>query len=292
MIELVVIGVAVVGATLLVGARHVMSGDTPLDVEAEEQWLARHSPDWLAGLARTLDRRVIGGIAVGSAFIVTFVAALAVGRIFSGIDDERGIAQWDVAAAEYGRDNATDGSISSLRAVTDLGGTLYLLAVMALIGVYHVARRKDWGPLAYLATVGIGVSLLNNGLKLIVDRGRPEIGQLAGHAGSSFPSGHSAAAAACWAAIMLVLMRRRSAGARLAGGFVAVLLAIAVATTRVLLGVHWLSDVVAGVLVGWAWFAVTTLAFGGQFLRLGEPAERIADDGVEGEALLDGADVG
>jgi undecaprenyl-diphosphatase len=47
----------------------------------------------------------------------------------------------------------------------------------------------------------------------------------------------------------------------------------AVAATRVLLGVHWLSDVIAGLLVGWAWFAVCSIAFGGRRLHFGEPVE-------------------
>ena len=50
----------------------------------------------------------------------------------------------------------------------------------------------------------------------------------------------------------------------------------AIATTRVLLDVHWLSDVVAGLALGWAWFAVCAIAFGGRLLRFGAPAEEAA----------------
>ena len=42
-----------------------------------------------------------------------------------------------------------------------------------------------------------------------------------------------------------------------------------------LLDLHWLSDVVAGLAVGWAWFAVCSIAFGGRLLRFGVTAERI-----------------
>jgi len=59
----------------------------------------------------------------------------------------------------------------------------------------------------------------------------------------------------------------------------AVGLAVAVAASRVLLDLHWLSDVVAGLALGWAWFAFCAIAFGGRLLELGalpRRAERTA----------------
>jgi undecaprenyl-diphosphatase len=50
-------------------------------------------------------------------------------------------------------------------------------------------------------------------------------------------------------------------------------LAASVASTRVLLGVHWLTDVLAGLVLGWSWFGLCSLAFGGRLLRFGAPAE-------------------
>jgi undecaprenyl-diphosphatase len=50
-------------------------------------------------------------------------------------------------------------------------------------------------------------------------------------------------------------------------------IAVAVAASRVLLDVHWLSDVIAGLALGWAWFAVCGIAFGGRILRFGAGAE-------------------
>jgi membrane-associated phospholipid phosphatase len=50
-------------------------------------------------------------------------------------------------------------------------------------------------------------------------------------------------------------------------------LAVAVASSRVLLDVHWLSDVIAGLILGWVWFMISSVAFGGRLLRFGAPAE-------------------
>ena len=52
-------------------------------------------------------------------------------------------------------------------------------------------------------------------------------------------------------------------------------LAVAIALTRVWLGVHWLTDVLAGLALGWAWFAVASITFGGRQLRFGAPIEVI-----------------
>jgi membrane-associated phospholipid phosphatase len=58
-------------------------------------------------------------------------------------------------------------------------------------------------------------------------------------------------------------------------------IAVGVAATRVLLDVHWLTDVIAGLSLGWAWFAVCAMAFGGRILRFGAAIE-IAADAAEG----------
>ena len=123
-------------------------------------------------------------------------------------------------------------------------------------------------------TVLVGEVVLVNAIKQLLHRVRPTFNPIAETLGPSFPSGHSATAAALYAAVALVLARRRCPRTRslLAGAAVAI--AIGVAASRVMLGVHWLSDVVAGLAFGWAWFALCAIAFGGRFLSFGAPAEK------------------
>jgi undecaprenyl-diphosphatase len=134
-------------------------------------------------------------------------------------------------------------------------------------------RTRTPAVFAFLTVVVLGQVLLTNLTKLLVNRARPDLRQLTGFSGSSFPSGHAATAAATFAAVALLAGRghSRHTKALLAAG--AAFIAVAVATSRVLLGVHWMTDVIAGLAMGWGWFAISSIAFGGRVLRFGQPAE-------------------
>jgi undecaprenyl-diphosphatase len=253
---------------------------TPLDTEKEERWFVVHAPAPLRRALQYVDRRVVGGAALVFVFSVLFLSAMLVGWIFDTIDEDRGFAQFDESAAEFGAENESDWSTHVLEVITQFGATGWLLILMVVIGALEAWRFRRIAVLGYFAAIGLGVSLLNNGLKHLVQRERPAVLNLTSFGGYSFPSGHTAAAAACWAAIALVVARRWKRRGRFFAALVALGITLAVAASRVLLGVHWLTDVIAGAITGWTWFLLVTVLFGGRILRFGEPAERIADDEV------------
>jgi undecaprenyl-diphosphatase len=98
-------------------------------------------------------------------------------------------------------------------------------------------------------------------------RVRPTLDPAAARLGPSFPSGHSATSAAFYAAVALILGRTLTPRARRMLIGLAVAIAVAVAGSRVLLDLHWLSDVVGGLSLGWGWFALCAAVFGGRLLR-------------------------
>ncbi|MBA3605615.1 MAG: phosphatase PAP2 family protein [Actinomycetota bacterium] len=249
-------------------------GTDPVDAghaeEAAVRELDRH-PRLAHFLRQRMDRRTAGGFVLTIGLVVVFAAALVIGVLFDMVGARTGLAEFDDSIAEWGSRNASSGTVEGLQWVTDLGSTPVVIAALVVAGVADYWRRRNAEVFAFLAAVGLGQLIINNALKLIVSRERPDVLQLAGTDGWSFPSGHATAAAAGWAAIALVLGRGRSNRTRTVLGALAVLIAVAVATTRALLGVHWLTDVVAGVALGWAWFLLVAVVFGGRAQRLGDP---------------------
>jgi undecaprenyl-diphosphatase len=140
------------------------------------------------------------------------------------------------------------------RDVTSLGGTAVLVMLTcASVGYLLLSRR--WGA-ALLVTVSIlGGTLISSGLKSMFDRPRPD---LVPHAvevtSASFPSGHAMLAMITYLTLGVVLAevqpKRRYKAYILAW---ALLLSVLVGLTRVYLGVHWPTDVLAGWCIGAAW---------------------------------------
>jgi len=275
-----VLGVALLAALIVGWWSRARTAADPIDPSGEQRWLIgwmlRHPR--VGGAAQWIDRNVVGGLALFVLLAVLVIAALAVGLLLDSVNSGSGLARWDRAVADWGSRNATLRSTRWLELVTDLGGTAYLVVTFVALGVYDYVRRRNVHVLLFLVAVLGGVVIVNNALKLLVDRERPDVDHLVGAAGSSFPSGHSSAAAAAWCAVALVVSRSWPRRWRAVAAAAAALVACAVAASRALLGVHWLTDIVAGLIVGWAWFTVCALAFGGRIFRLGAPAEVAADE--------------
>jgi undecaprenyl-diphosphatase len=233
-------------------------------------WLLRFvrervSPATATGLALTLAL----GLAILGGLLVGFLAYLA--RSSDRLVDS------DFAVGEWGADNATKWSTDAQQLVTQLGGPYFVVGAMVVVAIFEYHRIPNrWAPV-FLVTAVAGEIVLVNTIKEILDRVRPTFNPIAETLGPSFPSGHSGLAAAFYAAAALVLARRRSPRTRALLAGAAVAIAVAVACSRVLLGVHWMSDVIAGLAFGWAWFGLCAIAFGGRFLVLGAPVERAAD---------------
>jgi membrane-associated phospholipid phosphatase len=182
----------------------------------------------------------------------------------------------DNSVAEWANRHASAWSAHALDAVTQLGGIYAVIALAVVLAVAAtVAERSVWVATFFVAVIG-GEEILTLTVKDLTDRRRPTFNPVAATLSPAFPSGHSATAAAFYAGAALVLARHRSRSTQAVLTGLAVGIAVAVAASRVLLDLHWLSDVIAGLALGWAWFAVCAIAFGGRLLRTTSLGERRA----------------
>lgn len=157
---------------------------------------------------------------------------------------------------------------SVFRGVTDLGGAAVLVPLTIIVVVLLFVARRRWLAL-FVAAAGLGGLVIQNVLKDLVQRPRPPHSDWLVHAGGwSFPSGHSVQSAAAYlsfaVAISVLVSSHRW---RVVAWALAVLLPLAVGFSRVYLGVHWPTDVLAGWVIGTAWVALLYVLLRDRFER-------------------------
>ena len=277
---LILLLVATIAGSLvfLLGSRYPtpVVGQAPAQAAGEMlgHEAARHP--WLSRTLRgRLDPASATGLALTVALVVAMGGGLVLGLLAYLMRTNAQLVTIDNSVGQWEDDHATHLSTQALQRVTDLAGT-YVVVVVIVVAIAEVVRIPNkWVPV-FLVSVVVGEIVLVTTIKQALDRVRPSFNPAAATLGPSFPSGHSATAAALYAAVALVLVRRRAPRTRALIAGAAAAVAVAVACSRVMLGVHWLSDVIAGLAFGWAWFAICAIAFGGRFLEFGAPLKTAA----------------
>ncbi|MDT7715668.1 MAG: hypothetical protein QOH09_1660 [Pseudonocardiales bacterium] len=149
--------------------------------------------------------------------------------------------------------------LAAARAVTIAGSSLVVNVVAAVAAIVLLIMRL-WRGAVLVVVARLGELASATAVKDLLARPRPTLLNPVDHgAGYSFPSGHAAGAAAVYGALVVLVLPRAARWARallLAAG---ALLICAVAASRVLLGVHYPSDVAAGAALGLAWVGIAAL---------------------------------
>jgi undecaprenyl-diphosphatase len=224
---------------------------------------------WRANAALLSSVTVIGGL------LLTF------GLIATAIDGEPSAFDREVILAFRNPANPSDPIgppwlQEAARDVTALGSTAVLgIVLVAVVGYLFLAGKRAAAWLVLVAVVG-GVTL-NTGLKIGFGRPRPELVAPAAQVFTySFPSGHAALSAVAYLTLG-ALLAQTHASSRFRVFFMSsgVLLTFLVGLSRIYLGVHYPTDVLAGWCVGlaWAWGCWALMA---RLQRAGqvEPPER------------------
>jgi uncharacterized protein (TIGR03382 family) len=152
--------------------------------------------------------------------------------------------------------------VTAMSTLSTIGSAGVYIPVFALVATWLWRRRRRRLAVFVVVTVA-GGSLLNTLVKLAVDRARPVLPDPVAHAnGMSFPSGHAQSAVVACSVLLLVFLPRLHGAWRWAAIALAVAFVLAVGFSRIALGVHYASDVLAGYTLGGAWVAAMTAAFG------------------------------
>jgi undecaprenyl-diphosphatase len=202
---------------------------------------------------------------VGVFLVIGVVIAIAGTLAFAEVGEwvQKGLTQsFDIAVLEWMHQHHSPFLTQMATELTYLGtGTVVMMIVaVAALFLWHTQHKHSARLL--LAAVA-GNIILNGILKLFFHRDRPTVFEWQTTAvSSSFPSGHAMSATVCYGTVAYLVIRlQKHHWSRVLTGTAAVILILLICATRLYLGVHYPSDVIAGMLVGLAWaaFCMATL---------------------------------
>jgi undecaprenyl-diphosphatase len=222
---------------------------------------------WLASRARRLSARLgpysalILILAAGAA--VASLLAFATGSVYEAVTEADGVAALDhpvLEAAMTLRSPALDAAVT---AYTDLGGGIGMPILAVIATAVLVVRRRSWTPAILIVTAAAGSLLMTIAGKQLIGRARPPLSDAVPpyEYSPSFPSGHSLNAFVIAGIVAyLIILRCRSRRARSWTATTAALFALTIGLSRVFLGHHWLTDVLAAWTLGAAWLVLVITA--------------------------------
>ncbi len=248
---------------------------------ADDDGQVRERAGW-APLRHFAERSVLGllvVLAIGLGFGLLLL--LVRGRWSPLLNLDRGVAQSlnDLVAPH-------PAAVEALSVVSRLCGRPFMLWLVAVAVLLLVIRRRH-RLAVYMVVTGVGALLLDPSMKALVGRLRPVVDvPVAAAPGNSFPSGHALGSMVVYGALALVFLAAVPPRWRKLFLAVPITVVLAVGLTRVALGVHYLSDVLAGWLLGAAWLSVTAYAFRVWRREAGHPT-RSLEEGLEPEAAAE-----
>lgn len=192
------------------------------------------------------------------------VGALAgYAAVAHGVVDGGRLVEWDADVARWVAREMPSWAEWAARPFTWLGGFVGMTIVVALAAAALI-RRLETGLAVLLIVVAVGAQLLVTVSKQGYGRARPDVGSAIDLPTSfAFPSGHATVGIAVCGLLGLLAARasrtRLHAGAAVGAG---IALGALIGASRVVLGVHYVSDVLAGICLGLAWLSVCLLVYG------------------------------
>ena len=157
-------------------------------------------------------------------------------------------------------DLASPGLDTLMNGLTTMGSTLVVIGLFVVATVVLVWRHHRREALFLAVAIG-GSVILDEALKLIFHRPRPQLSWAQVQPEYSFPSGHSMNSLVFYLALAIIVGRLWSRRAGLIAAILAIGLAVLIGTSRIYLGYHYFTDVVGGLFAGLAWLLLVSWVF-------------------------------
>lgn len=246
-----------------------------------------------AGLPRPLARRLDPGARFGLRIALLAVALVLVavpfGLLLEQVKTNGPLVRLDTYAANHlhGWVVSHHWVATAFRVVSFFASPVWFYVLIGAAAAFWWFRGAHRRLAVYLLTTGVVGGLVDTAVKLLVNRSRPSLEHpIATAHGKSFPSGHTMLATYGYGCLLLAFLPL--APPRLHRPLIGLWLAVValVAFARLGLGVHFISDVLGGFVLGLAWLAATTAAFSIWRVERGRPPVHL-DEGLEPEAAGD-----
>lgn len=199
---------------------------------------------------------VIGvGIAIG--------LSLAAAQVYDAVTDSDGVAGLDRPLLDQALALRSPIADAIITGYTEAAGPIGMPIIAVLGIVVLTIRRRLWTPAILIIAAGTGSLVMTVAGKNLIARNRPPLGDAVPpyEFSASFPSGHTLNAVVVVGVIAyLLILRRHTKRARVALVVGAVAFALTVGISRVYLGHHWFTDVLAGFILGTAWLSIIITA--------------------------------
>ncbi len=195
-------------------------------------------------------------VLVGGALVL--VLDLLAAEVYEAVTEHDDLAVLDRPVLDAAVALRTPVREAAVTAFTDVGGTVGMPILVIVVTALLVALRRSWTPVVVMVVAAAGSLLMTVLGKDLVGRARPPATLAVPplETSPSFPSGHTLNATVLVGALAyLTLLVVRRSWQRVLVATVAVAFIIAMGLSRVYLGHHWLTDVVAGWLLGLGWLA-------------------------------------
>ncbi|MFD4462689.1 phosphatase PAP2 family protein [Nocardia sp. NPDC058480] len=177
-------------------------------------------------------------------------------QVTSGISGmDTGVLDWMIA-------HRGEPLTSIAAVITDLGDTLSM-AILAALAVGWFVLRRNLPVATLVAITSLGAGVLVWVIKRLVGRNRPpETSRMVFEPSLSYPSGHTLGSTVVVGIVAIVLIPQITKHwVRMAATVLAVVFPVAVGLSRIYLGVHWTTDVLAGWIIGLLWLVLCVTAF-------------------------------